>query len=68
MMENMLWQNNTVFPDDIDIQRATELLVCENKDNGKTGAVMVMPSTNHYKVWIPILCNLYSLLKGKNSN
>ena len=62
MMENMIWQNNTVFPDDIDIQKATELLVWENKDNGKTGAVMVMPSTNHYKGWIPKVSNLFSPL------
>ena len=59
MMENMKWQNNTIFPDDIDIQKATELLIWENKDNGKTGAVMVMPSTNNYKGWIPLYHRFY---------
>ena len=54
-METLNWKNNTTFEDTITVQQAIDLLIFESKDNGKMGAVMVMPSTSSYKDWNPVL-------------
>ena len=54
LMETLNWKNNTTFQETITVQQATDFLIFESKDNGKTGAVMLMPSNNSYKEWKPV--------------
>lgn len=50
LIDSIPWRNNYKFPDGITMQEAQRHCFWE-RDNGKTGAYMVMPDTETYNDW-----------------
>ena len=51
MISQIIFKNNTVFPEGITVSEAIMLILLEDKDGGKEGALRFKPTNDDYQAW-----------------